>query len=170
MNFIQKDQIHMQEYYRSLTISDHLNELRLTHSSSISSLDQETKGCYFEVNYYSKPHYYLIILEFNLNQLVRKYKYSRKGNLAWIMNYRVGKKKYIVKTIYDYSLTSKRIQEKRFYTNKLKYLKKELYDKNERIQAIHYFREGTPYYIEYFNTTGILLKSDYFHENGLKIK
>ncbi len=148
------------DFYKNIIITDKQHDLVYTKPISHSN-----SGCYFKrISHKNK----LIILEYINNKIIKKYSYSSKGNLSLLTSYNNGNKNYIITTFYDYSLSKKRIKEKRFYTNKYKYLKKEQYDKNNYLILITYFVKGIPYYKERFND-GFLISSNYYNEKGLKI-
>lgn len=150
-------------------ITDHQNDLFFSSTSLINDIHNVKEGSYFEVTY-SSNFSSLVISEFYQFNIVRKYKYSRKGNLVWVMHSNMGKMKNYIKVIFDYSFSKKKMKEKRFYNPTFHYLKKEAYDKKGHLKAITYYRKGIPYCVERFKTPGVLLESVYFHENGLQVK
>ena len=149
------------QYFHHIQIEDRQENLNFNTSSSISNF----KDNYFAVSKNKR----LKITEYKNGMAHKIYLYSQKGNLKCLIHCNVGKNNYHIKEIYDYTYQEKRLKEKRFYNANNHFLKKECY-KNNQLKSINYYSNGVPYYVEDFDSHGNLVKSYYYHENGLKVK
>ena len=154
------------QYYSEIDIPDHLGGLRLDHRQLLS--EPENVQDYFEICPGKKPLTY-IIKEYKTNVILKAYQYNARGNLVWMKLYDVGRKNRVIKWIYDYSHSEKRLKEKRYYTSNHVYIKKELFSQGGHLKSMIFYLEGSPYYKETFDEKGQLLGSIYYQENGLKV-
>jgi len=154
-------------YVHTLVISDQQKDLNISLLHFLDKSDCEKEKTYFEIIYSTHTSSYTI-KEFEKNRIKKIFKYSRKGNLAWIKHY-LSNNNFCVKSIFDYSQSMKKVHEKRFYNDLNEFVKKEVYDKNESLKSNIYYRKGIAYYKENFDLHGKLLESIYYNENGLKV-
>ncbi len=163
--------IHIQDevrYYYSVVVPKHRNDLELNNNFTLLNLNNNDGNYYILI--FNRHQLLDLIKEYKNHSLRFTYKYSCKGNLAWILDHFTESNGNQVKIIYDYSHSKQRVLEKRFYNAQYDLLKKELYSPNEMLKTIHYYRQRQIYYVEGFSPSGELLESIYYHENGLMIK
>ncbi len=164
--------IHIQDniryYYDNITVPIHRNSLKLNPTFTLSNTQEEDGNYYILI--FNRHQLLDLIKEYKNHSLRFTYKYSGKGNLAWMLDHLAEFNGNKVKLIYDYSHSRQRILEKRFYNVHFSLLKKESYDPSEMLKTIYYYRQGQVYYVEKFSPSGELISSIYYHENGLVVK
>ncbi len=164
--------IHIQDevryYYSDIVVPKHRNNLKLNPVFTISNTKKDNGNYYILI--FNRHQLLDIIKEYKSHSLRFTYKYSCKGNLAWMLDHCTDFNGNQVKVIYDYSRLKQRVLEKRFYNVHFDLLKKELYAPSEMLRSIYYYRQRQVYYVEQFNLSGELVDSTYYHENGLRVK